>query len=419
MSKHDSVDHLHLPLDQLPATINRLFLAFSGGIDSVVLLHNLLEYRNQYQIILWHINHGLQPNAGDMEQLARSLAQQFNLESRYDQLSLDPDEGNLEATARQQRYSLFSAELESTDVLLTAHHMNDQAETIMLNLMRGSGPGGLSAIAAQRPLGKGILYRPLLNVSRSEIEKYATEHQLNWVEDPSNQSLGFNRNYIRHQVLPTLVNRWPSAISQLHRVSEWQNESNELINELAIIDFEHAAEERPFSAYICLSIDSLLPLTDARKKNLIRFWLKHQAKPVTGYKKMAELLSQLNARRDAMPQIEADGFCIRFYRHCLYIVDDRPQPDLNAVYEMPVEGELVIASIKFKQSRDSLIHYLQQEEAGQKVSLHFRQQNKTLQPGSHAHKLKRLFHQYQVPPWKRTSIPQIFINDELAGLWLL
>jgi len=196
---------LQLPFDRLPENTKKLYLAFSGGLDSSVLLHALINYRQQYQIIVWHINHGLLNNAKSMQDFASKQAEKYGLEFRLDNLNMDSSKGNLEAKARDHRYRLFENALSENDALLTAHHKNDQAETLLLNMMRGSGASGLRAIASQKPLGKGILLRPLLDHTRDDIKAYAQTHQLEWVEDPSNQNTRFDRNFLRHEVLPVLI----------------------------------------------------------------------------------------------------------------------------------------------------------------------------------------------------------------------
>lgn len=411
------MSHLHLPLDKLPSHINRLFIAFSGGIDSNVLLHRLLEYKSQYTLMLWHINHGLQNNALSMEEYAVSQARTYALEYRIDRLSLNPGSGNLEAKARQQRYNLFSSALTCHDALLTAHHMNDQAETLLLNMMRGSGASGLRAIAMKKNLGKGILFRPLLNSTRQAIECYAAHHGLDWVNDPSNKSLHFDRNYIRHQVLPVLIKRWPSSVNQLHRVCEWQNENYSLMQELAQIDFHDSRAKKAFSVFSCLSIKSLLDLSDARKKNLIRHWLKQQGKPVIGYKKMHQLLSILDLRADASPVVEGDNYSIRIYQGFLYIVNHPPVYSLESSYSIATDADLEIPCIGFRQSRKSILKKLNRTDEGQNLRIQFRTQADM--DSSHRHRLKRLFQRHKVPPWVRDITPLVIVDDELVDLWLV
>lgn len=406
-----------LSMRALPSSVTQLYLAFSGGLDSTVLLHRLLEYRHQYRIILWHINHGLQDNADAMEAFARSQANQYQLGIRVDKVNLDVDSGNIEAQARRQRYQMFSSVLTEQDALLTAHHVNDQSETLLLNMMRGSGPAGLRAIAAQKRLGQGILLRPLLDVTREQIHRYAEMQGLQWIEDPSNASLCFDRNYLRHQVLPVLLKRWPAAVQQLHRVCEWQNENHALLNDLAEIDYQSSYCQRPHSDYVCLSLCAMNHLSDARKKNLLRYWLKQHDKPLIGYKKLAQLIAQLQGRPDALPSIPGDGYTIRRFRGELYLVDKLPDVKLQPSYDVPTSGALNIAELGFRQTRASLLEAFDREDHGQTVQVRFRL-DANVEP-SHAHRLKRLFQRYRIPPWKRSSIPLVVIDGDLAGLHLL
>ena len=410
---------LQLPFERLPENTKKLYLAFSGGLDSTVLLHALLEYQKQYQIIVWHINHGLQDNAKSMEDFARKQAEQFGLEFRLDCLNMDPTKGNLEAKARDHRYRLFEQALSENDVLLTAHHKNDQAETLLLNMMRGSGASGLRAIASQKILGQGILFRPLLSYTRDDIKAYAQTHQLEWIEDPSNKNTQFDRNYLRHEVLPAIIKRWPAAISQMQRVSELQNESDLLQTDLAQIDYAQAKVTKYYSKASCICIEVLNLLSAARKKNMIRYWIKVNNFPVIGFHKIEELLKQLKSRVDAMPVIEGNGFQIRMFKKRLYLVEESSDLDLNASYPVPDSGNLMIPSLNLSRSRADVFKYLKKSDEGESVVLKFRQLS---DPGSatpHAHSLKRLFQKNQIPPWKRSSIPQIFLNDKLVGLWLL
>ena len=403
---------------QLPLNINKLYVAFSGGIDSTVLMHVLLPYKQQFQVVLWHINHGLQQNAQTMEDFARSQADQFGFEFCLDRLKMDPSEGNLEAKARDHRYQLFEQALTENDVLLTAHHKNDQAETLLLNLMRGSGAAGLRAIARLKPLGKGLLMRPLIDFTRLQIEQYAAHHKLDWKEDPSNKKTDFDRNYVRHKVLPVLLERWPSTISQLQRVSELQNESEQLHSDLAKIDYINAKINRSFTEYSCLSVKVLHSLSFARQKNIIRYWIKQHSFPVLGFHKIEELVRQLNSRIDALPIIEGKSYQVRLYKQVLYIVDLVDQFRVEASYKVPDCGPLNIPQVHFCQSRIDIFDNLKRQDNGENILLKFRQSSQHGITFPHAHTLKRLFQKHQVPPWKRPFIPQVFLNDELAGLWI-
>ena len=190
-------------------------VAYSGGVDSSVLLHMLHSAKSNYRFALTalHIDHGIHPQSGSWLEHCSEFCHTLGIKFKSTQLSLSQQfEKISEGDARIARYAWLEAQTEMGDVLLTAHHQNDQAETFLLNLMRGSGARGLSAIQVSRNFGKGLLVRPMLNISRSQILEYATEHELSYIEDPANSDLQHNRNYMRQVVIPSLEQRWPSAV---------------------------------------------------------------------------------------------------------------------------------------------------------------------------------------------------------------
>ena len=378
-------DALSSALDCLPTGVKRLILAYSAGIDSVALLELLQDHRDRYSLSLWHIHHGLQPNADEMMASAKDNAERLGLDCRIDHLQLDAEQGNLEAVAREARYRLFAEALEADTALLTAHHLDDQAETLLLNLMRAAGPAGLAGIARLRPLGRGWLLRPLLDVSRRQIHDFVTQRGLGWVEDPSNAGLHPDRNFLRHQVLPLLKQRWPAAARQLAVAAAWQGESAQLLQALAEIDARDCLVERPFAAHPCLHIPSWQSLDPARRKNLLRYWLLRETGRVPDQRSLAQILQQSGAREDAQPSIEADGFELRRYRDDWYLVGGE---EVN-----PAESRLL--------------------KPGQ--SLRYRPQLQG--EAAQTHRLKRLFQQEGVPPWLRDRVPLLFEGDRLVGLW--
>ena len=409
--------NLDLRLNSLPKSVTHLYLAFSGGLDSCVLLHALIAFRESYRITLWHINHGLQSNAQDMQQLAVDLAQKYNLELRLDQLDLTENTGNLEERARHLRYKLFSECLQESDALLTAHHMNDQAETLILNLMRGSGPSGLRAISFQNELGQGHLFRPLLDATREQIKHYAEAHQLFWIEDPSNLDTRFDRNFLRHDILPIILSRWPATITQLHRVSELQNEAESLNADLAKIDLVSVGANSRYSSCLVLSIRDMQQLSSARQRNLIRYWLgQYSVKPV-GYKKLHELVRQMKPQSSQALSMEGRGYLIKSYQGRLYLLLQHDQTiKLNSLYTLHEDAVLKLREIKFSETRESVLNYLKREDKGQKVSIRFRQKAPLPVENQHSHTLKRLFQKNEVPPWIRPICPQILVDGELVDL---
>ncbi len=196
---------------------SRLVVAFSGGMDSSVLLHALVAYfSSSISIVALHVNHGISSNAERWEQHCQSFCDTLNIPLIKHSVSLT-HRANLENEARQARYEVFRHYLLKNDALLLGHHALDQVETLFLNLMRGSGISGLAAMPAVASIGEGQMYRPFLHHNKETLEAYANEHQISYIEDESNADIRFNRNYIRHELLPVLRQRWPALQETLLR----------------------------------------------------------------------------------------------------------------------------------------------------------------------------------------------------------
>lgn len=193
---------------------DRLVVGLSGGVDSMVLLHLVRACAPDKPLLAVHVNHGLQPSAADFEEFCRLACASAAVELLVRRVQVRTG-GSQETNARSARYDVFESLLEARDLLLLAHHADDQAETILFRLIRGSRLAGLEGIPLERPLGMGRLFRPLLDVSRDRILAYAREQQIQWIEDPSNAAFHADRNFIRHQVLPLLESRWPAARQRL------------------------------------------------------------------------------------------------------------------------------------------------------------------------------------------------------------
>jgi tRNA(Ile)-lysidine synthase len=252
-------------------------VAFSGGLDSTVLLHLLagLAQREQLPPLrAIHIQHGLQAAAEAWPAHCQRVCAALKVPLLLREVQVQAG-ASLEQAARDARYAAFVAVLGADDVLLTAQHRDDQAETLLFRLLRGAGARGLAAMPASRPLGAGQLVRPLLEVSRAELDAYARANRLDWVEDPSNQDERFSRNFLRRQVLPLLTQRWPQAVASMARSAAHLSEAQALLDELAQVDL--AGLDAP-SRFTWLTLPSLplaplLALSAARQRNLLRYWL--------------------------------------------------------------------------------------------------------------------------------------------------
>ncbi len=252
-------------------------VAYSGGLDSTVLLHLLVELGRSVQlppVVAIHVDHGLQPAATFWPAHCERFCAQLGIP--FEQVRVQVSVGaSLENHAREARYGALAARLTENAVLLTAQHRDDQAETLLFRLLRGAGVLGLAGMRGERRFGSGWLVRPLLDCGRSELERYAHERQLQWIEDPSNQSLAHARNYLRHQVLPALQARWPQASARIASTARHCREAQQLLDELADLDLATASttSRHAWLPLPSLDLQVIRALSPARQRNLLRRWL--------------------------------------------------------------------------------------------------------------------------------------------------
>jgi tRNA(Ile)-lysidine synthase len=401
-------------LDLIPDDVNRVFVAFSGGLDSSVLLHLLVSKTRNFEIIPWHFNHGLLDIAPGMEAFCIDQASRYGLEIRVDQLDLKNIDSNIEAAARHQRYLLFAEHTRAGDCIVTAHHADDQAETFLLNALRGSGSAGLRGIARQRLLGDALLLRPLLGFSRKQLEQYAAQQEIAWFNDPSNQSDRFDRNYLRNQVIPAVRERWPHFQDALSSASELQSEIQDLLDEIAALDYVElkAADSEGIAT---LDLPGLLQLSPGRRKNLVRYWVVEAGLPTIPQARLQELMNQLHAKPDATPEIAMPEYSIRLYDQRLFLVREGRNGGDRGVFEFGLNSHIEIKQLGLKLQREAVFSQLELADQGQSLSLRFRDKG---EENADRHRLKRLFQKHRVPPWERASIAQVYLDGRLEGLLL-
>jgi tRNA(Ile)-lysidine synthase len=252
--------------------INRVFLGISGGLDSVVLLHCLACENN---LILLHVNHHLQPNSDEWEAFVQTLAEKYKLPFIIHHIDTKPAPAeSIEAFARRERYAFFESCLEKGDALLLAHHQNDEVETFFLNLSRGAGLSGLSSMPEQRPLGKGVLIRPFLEYSRAELLAYAQKENLAWKEDPSNQDLRYDRNFLRHEILPVINRRWPDFNARVADTLRHLKTTREAMDFLIEKTLQDLCSEQEMGK---LCWKPLLTFPASLQKLLLQAWVKRES----------------------------------------------------------------------------------------------------------------------------------------------
>ncbi|MFJ7285021.1 tRNA lysidine(34) synthetase TilS [Pseudomonas sp. NPDC099000] len=252
-------------------------IAFSGGLDSTVLLHLLADLSKTEPLpalSALHVHHGLQAAADAWPQHCQSVCDALGVPLQVVHVQVQSG-ASLERAARDARYGAFVEAIQANELLLTAQHRDDQAETLLFRLLRGAGVRGLSGMPRERVLGRGHLLRPLLDVTRAELEAYATEHQLTWIEDPSNQDRQFSRNYLRHQVFPVMAVRWPQAMATMARSAGHLSEAQGLLDDLAQIDLVGASTVSDFDwlGLPSLELAPLAKLSAARQRNALSHWL--------------------------------------------------------------------------------------------------------------------------------------------------
>jgi len=399
-----------------PKTINRIAVALSGGLDSVVLLDSVCKASDPDQTEIWvfHIHHGLQKAADEWILFCEKLAKKYKVHFDFRLLHLKNNQaqGNIEARARAGRYEALEdlcAEHNIHDLLL-AHHQNDQAETILLQLLRGSGIAGMAGMPQQRELVKGksiTLWRPLLDQSRAQLESYAKEHKLKWVEDPSNVDTSYRRNAIRKYILPKLVQIQPEAVANLARSAQLMAQAQGLLDRLAEQDgqtifTQHELKVAPLKALA----KSDLPAAN----NVLRYWLKSHNLDMPSQERLQSWWSDLHSvKPSAQLEWQHDGVSIRLWRGKLQVTSPNRQENM---------GEWVFKPISVRSKLPGIsLDWVKEAQGNGSIELRNRSGAEKLQikPGSPRKTLKNLFQELQVPPWERQA-PLLYINGELIAV---
>ena len=413
------LDHLSRRLAELPEPSGRYAVAFSGGVDSTVLLAALVRLTPRPAVRALHIDHGLHADSASWESHCRSAAQALGAGYASRRVRVDQAPGHsLEAQARRIRYRTLQALLAPGETLLTAHHGDDQLETVLLRLFRGSGVKGLRGIARVRRFGSGYLARPLLEVPKEEILAAARAWRLEWLEDPTNRDTRFDRNYLRAELAPRIKARWPAAQRTAGRAARQMAEAQEML--AAAAEADGALIEDP--ARIPRAV--LLELSPARRRNLLRHLLVRLELPVPGARQLETLLDALSVRRrDAQTRVQWPGGEARVYGDRLYLFPPLPGGS-GAGYAGAVsrsrpwsgpEGKLCLVRGDGPG--------LPETWAAEGLCVRFRAGGERFRPlgRPHSRPLKKWLQEAAVPPWLRSRIPLLYWRDELIAvgdLWV-
>jgi tRNA(Ile)-lysidine synthase len=403
-----------------------LCVAFSGGCDSTALLAALVQLPRQPRALrALHVDHRLQPQSRRWSRHCRRIARGLQVPFAVRSANIVRDHGeSLEAAARAARYRLLGAALAQGEVLLTAHHQDDQLETVLLQLLRGAGVAGLAAMPALAPFASGMLVRPLLSVPRAALADWVRVQGLTWVEDESNAQLRPDRNYLRARVLPVIRARWPSAAATASRSARHLAEAQRLLDLLGAADAGRA------SCGAMLSARVLRRLPVERRRNALRFWISAAgllAPPASRLEEIAGAL--LAAREDAQPLVAWEGAAVQRQGDLLVLragvaADSAAQrlPELAWNWRRrrtqvlpPPFGALVLEP----DARGPL----DLDALGPTLMLRERRGGESLRPlrGGPRRALKQLLQEARVPVPRRAQLPLLFDRGRLIGvadLWL-
>ncbi len=405
---------------QSPKPGKRIAVALSGGLDSVVLLDTVCkaqakvttQNKNQTkdQIYAFHIHHGLQKPADDWLIFCEKLAKKYKIHFDFRLLHLDNfnEQGNVEARARAGRYEALADLCEEYGIedLLLAHHQNDQAETVLLQLMRGSGVAGLSGMPQARGIATNqslTLWRPLLNQSRQELEAYAKEHKLQWIEDPSNQDRKYRRNAIRKDIIPKLEKIQPEALANMARSAVLLGEAQTLLNRLAIQDGKSILNKGQVKAapLLALAKDDL-----PAANNVLRYWFQTQQLAMPSQERLQAWWRDLaTVKADAKLEWLHDDRKIYLWRGALQVAN--PEEGLWVLKSLPANSkQLGLPADWVKNAQETNQITLRERLGSEKIQIKPKTPRKTL---------KNLYQEADVPPWERQA-PLLYIGDELVAV---
>jgi tRNA(Ile)-lysidine synthase len=316
---------------------------------------------------------------------------------------------SIEACARDARYNAITQLLASGEIVLTAHHADDQAETVLLQLLRGAGVAGLAAMPHISPLGKGWLARPLLNYTRTQLHDYAKQVGLQWIEDNSNADTRFDRNFLRHEIIPRLYQRWPALSHVISRVANHQAQANELIHALAEEDWHTCVVDKQ------LYLPALSCLTPARQRNVLRLWLgKLNLPPPSAIHIQHILNDMLTARTDRQPLVRWRGGEVRRYHDRLFAMSNLPAVpgsltltwSLSSPLSLPL-GQLAANTV---QGRGLIV------SPGTILQVRFRQGGERFFWRGHWRAVKKLLQDIHLLPWQRPFLPLIYQKNVLIAI---
>nr|WP_233171978.1 tRNA lysidine(34) synthetase TilS [Dyella sp. ASV21] len=386
-----------------------LCVAYSGGPDSTALLHALasLPEAQERGLRALHIDHGLHVDSHTWAEHCRRLAGEWQVPCLVMRVEVDHARGyGLEAAAREARYRAFALSLRDGEHLLLGHHRDDQAETVLLKLLRGAGPDGLGGMRAQRPLGRGALWRPLLDLSRQQLRSYVEQHGLPCIDDPSNADSRLSRNFLRHDILPRLSQHWPHAVESIVHAAGLSRAAADVLEQ----QWRAAQRKLLDPATGSLEAAGWLALSPALRHPLLDDWLHARGlrAPTTAQRQQIE--RQCRARDGQLPCIRWNGTELHVWKGRLWALP--PQAAIDPQWQTQWQGEPLALPDGGSLRLDP------PGQLSQPLMVRLRRGGEQLRPIGHAHtrELRDLFQQSTMPPWRRLACPLLYAGEELIGV---
>lgn len=398
---------MSLDAAELPGQ-GRILLAFSGGPDSVCLAALLAKANLSRPVLAVHVDHGLDPNSAQRAAQAEQIVTRLGLACQQLKVNPDPQLGGPEASARKARYHALAEMMGTDQLLLTAHHADDQVETILMRLLRGAGPDGLSGIPAQRRFGPGWLARPLLAWRRKQIIDWLQARELPWIEDPSNQDLSLDRNFLRHRVMPMLRERWPGVDGSIQRSGRLNQGAAEALQEIGNDDLSNCQVDQHR-----VRLESLARLSRFRQGELLRHWCHRAGLPAPPGRQLDEFLDQLRSSA-ADRQPELCWLSHRIIRHgsLLWLLGRQTEtPAASIAWDglktLQLPNDLGRLELRSKQPCHEQLEVRFGTHPSERIRL----------PGrDHHHAIKQLMNEAGVPPWQRPLWPRLWQGDRLIAV---
>lgn len=403
------------------ASITHFWVAYSGGVDSHVLLAlmaDLRDKRKTFTLSAVHVDHGLQAASASWAAHARRTCAKLNVPLEVCKCTVEEGSRGPEAAARRARYLQFASVLETGQHLLLAQHAEDQAETFLLQALRGSGPDGLAGIPVKRVFGKGVMARPLLSCSQESVQDNAYRLRLEWIEDPSNEHLQFDRNFLRLRIIPLIKTRWPAAAQTLSRSAMRSAAASQALMSMAQQDLDGVK----VSGKPELRIAALKKLPRERTFTAIRLWVRQRGLQMPRLQDLLQVHSDLiNSRHDSNGIVNVRDYEFRRSKDSLYLLMPQAAPKpFRYTWHAPFEDLFISETGSTITLGECYRQGIRLPDSGF-VTVKSRAGGELIRVGNPAfHKsVKKVLQESPVPPWQRETVPLIYINKTLAAVWQL